>query len=49
VRSQRLEYDYSVTWMRKGAVPAEVKGSEDNGVIFVDQIPETGPAGATGS
>jgi hypothetical protein len=25
VRSQRLEYDYSVTWMRKAAVPAEVK------------------------
>jgi hypothetical protein len=35
--------------MRKGAAPAEAKGSDDTGVIFVDQIPETGPAGATGT
>ena len=43
------KYDYSVTWMRKGAPPAEAKGSDDTGVIFVDEIPSTEPAGATGT
>jgi hypothetical protein len=43
------KYDYSVTWMRKGAAPAEAKGSDDTGVIFVDDIPESEPAGATGT
>ncbi len=35
------KYDYSVTWLRKGAPPAEAKGSDDTGVIFVDEIPKT--------
>jgi hypothetical protein len=35
------KYDYSVTWMRKGAPPAEAKGSDDTGVIFVDEIPKS--------
>jgi hypothetical protein len=43
------KYDYSVTWMRKGAPPAEAKGSDDTGVIFVDEIPSTESAGATGT
>ena len=43
------KYDYSVTWMRKGAPPAEAKGSDDTGVIFVDEIPESEPAGAAGT
>ena len=43
------KYDYSVTWMRKGTAPAEAKGSDDTGVIFVDDIPESEPAGATGT
>jgi hypothetical protein len=43
------KYEYSVTWMRKGAPPAEAKGSDDTGVIFVDEIPETEPAGAAGT
>jgi len=37
------KYDYSVTWMRKGAPPAEAKGSDDTGVIFVDEIPKPDP------
>jgi hypothetical protein len=35
------KYDYSVTWVRKGAPPAVATGSDDTGVIFVDEIPET--------
>jgi hypothetical protein len=35
------DYDYTVTWIRKGAPPAVMSGSDDTGVIFVDDIPAT--------
>ncbi len=39
------DYDYSVTWMRKGAPPLEVEGTDDTGVIFVDELPPAATAG----
>ncbi len=41
------EYFYRVTWMRKGKVPLEIEGSDDSGVIFVDELPDE-PADAAG-
>ena len=32
-------YDYSVTWMRKGQPPVEASGTDDSGIIFVDDLP----------
>lgn len=43
------KYDYSVTWMRKGQPPVEAKGSDDSGVIFVDEIPEANAPDAAGT
>lgn len=42
-------YDYSVTWMRKGQPPVEAKGSDDSGVIFVDEVPDAPAPGGAGS
>jgi hypothetical protein len=41
-------YDYHVTWLRKGAPPAEAKGTDDTGVLFVDEIPGAEPPSAAG-
>jgi hypothetical protein len=43
------KYDYSVTWMRKGQPPLERSGSDDSGVIFVDELPEDGAVEAAGT
>jgi len=41
-------YDYRVTWMRKGKIPLERTGTDDSGVIFVDELPEEPTAAAAG-
>ncbi len=38
-----FEYDYEVTWMRRGKAPLVESGRDDTGVIFVDDIPEAAP------
>lgn len=33
------DYDYTITWIRRGKPPAVVSGNDDSGVIFFDEVP----------
>ena len=33
------DYDYTVTWIRRGAEPLVASGTDDTGVIFLDDLP----------
>ena len=38
------EYDYKITWIRRGAPPVVSSGRDSTGVIFVDELPAEAPA-----
>lgn len=42
------DYDYTVTWVRRGKPPLVSQGTDDTGVIFVDDLPEE-PIAETGT
>jgi hypothetical protein len=40
------EYDYKVTWIRRGKPPIVSQGRDDSGVVFVDELPAEEPEAA---